>query len=114
MTRALAEIYVYVTSAGSGSVRFAGDNLGEPAQISERDLPASRYAPHGSLQGLTADGPIFAAGRGYSGSSVSRFTVTVRTNTTPTGEMLQFQYKLIMEAGWFFRIDSRAPGSLSL
>ena len=98
------EIYVYVTSAGSGSygslVAYSANRL---KSLSEIYLPP-----------VTQDTDLSRGYRGHDefavveGILARRFPVyrDSDTNTTPTGGMRQLQYKLIPgEAGWLLRLD---------
>jgi hypothetical protein len=98
------ELYVYVTSAGSGSygslVAYAANNR---KSLSEIRLPP-----------VAADSKL---ARGYMGHDefavvestfVQRFPLYAAgdTNARPTGKMRQLQYKLRQgEAGWVLRLD---------
>ena len=99
------EIYVYVTSAGSGSYgSLVAYSVNRRKSLSEIYLPS-----------VTQEG---AASIGYMGHDefavvesvlVRRFPVyrDTDTNTKPTGGMRQLQYKLIPgEAGWVLTLDS--------
>ena len=98
------EIYVYVSSAGSGSYGSLiayGSNRNR--SLSEIFLPPLEDDPEVSKGYMGHD--TFAVGEG---ALVHRFPVYREgdTNAKPTGGTLQIQYKLVAgEAGWVLRKD---------
>lgn len=98
------EIYVYVTSAGSGSYGSLiayGSNRNR--SLSEIHLPPLEDDA-GASQGYMGH-DTFAVGEG---TLVRRFPVYREgdTNAKPTGGTRQIQYKLVAgEAGWLLRKD---------
>jgi hypothetical protein len=98
------EIYIYVTSAGSGSYgSLVAYSANKRKSLSEIFLPA------------VAENPKAGAGyRGHDefavveGSLVQRFPIygTGDTNAKPSGKMRQLQYKLKQgEASWVLKLD---------
>jgi len=98
------EIYVYVTSAGSGSYgSLVAYGANRRKSLSEIYLPPISQNP--------------AASRGYMGHDefavvqnvlVQRFPIHRDTDTSarPTGGRRQLQYKLVPgEAGWILKLD---------
>jgi hypothetical protein len=98
------EIYVYVTSAGSGSygslVAYSANRL---RSLSEIYLPP-----------FTQDTGLSNGYRGHDEFAVLEGILARRfpvyrdgdTNATPSGGMRQFQYKLVPgEAGWVLKLD---------
>ena len=98
------EIYVYVTSAGSGSYgSLVAYSANRRRSLSEIYLPP-----------VTRDASYAKGYRGHDEFAVlegvlgRRFPVyrDADTNARPTGGMLQLQYKLVPgEAGWVLRVD---------
>jgi hypothetical protein len=98
------EIYVYVTSAGSGSygslVAFAANNR---KSLSEIYLPGVEDDPKNGKGYMGHD--RFAVGEG---TLIRRFPLynPGDSNAGPTGKNRQLQYKLVAgEAGWKLRLD---------
>ena len=98
------EIYIYVTSAGSGSY---GSLVGYAVNRGKSVTPI--YLPP------VSDSPALSQGyRGHDefavveGTLIQRFPIyrDLDTNARPTGKMRQLQYKLKAgEAGWVLRLD---------
>jgi hypothetical protein len=103
------EIYVYVTSAGSGScgslIAYASNRN---RSLSDIYLPPLEDDPEASKGYMGHD--TFAVGEG---TFVRRFPVYREgdTNAAPTGGNRQIQYKLAAgEAGWVLRKDRIVEG----
>ena len=98
------EIYIYVTSAGSGSY---GSLVGYAVNRGKSVTPI--YLPP------VSDSPALSQGyRGHDefavveGTLIQRFPIyrDLDTNARPTGKIRQLQYKLKAgEAGWVLRLD---------
>jgi len=98
------EIYVYVTSAGSGSygslVAYAANQKKSLTEIFLPDLMEDKVNAKGYM-----GHDQFAVGEG---SLLRRFPIYQEgdTNNKPTGKTRQLQYKLkVGEAGWVLRLD---------
>ena len=98
------EIYVYVTSAGSGSygslVAYAANQKKSLTEIFLPDLGEDKVKSKGYM-----GHDQFAVGEG---SLLRRFPIykTGDSNAKPTGKTRQLQYKLKAgEAGWLLKID---------
>lgn len=98
------EIYVYVTSAGSGSygslVAYAANQKKSLTEIFLPDLGEDKVNSKGYM-----GHDQFAVGEG---SLLRRFPIykTGDSNAKPTGKTRQLQYKLKAgEAGWLLKID---------
>jgi hypothetical protein len=98
------EIYVYVTSAGSGSygslVAYAANQKKSLTEIFLPDLEEDKVNSKGYMGHNQ-----FAVGEG---SLLRRFPIykTGDSNAKPTGKIRQLQYKLKAgEAGWLLKID---------
>ena len=98
------EIYIYVTSAGSGSYgSLVGYAVNRGKSVSQIYLPP------------VSDSPALSQGyRGHDefavveGTLIQRFPIyrDLDTNARPTGKTRQLQYKLKAgEAGWVLRLD---------
>ena len=98
------EIYIYVTSAGSGSYgRLVGYAVNRGKSVSQIYLPP------------VSDSPALSQGyRGHDefavveGTLIQRFPIyrDLDTNARPSGKIRQLQYKLKAgEAGWVLRLD---------
>ena len=98
------EIYIYVTSAGSGSYgSLVGYAVNRGKSVSQVYLPP------------VSDSPALSQGyRGHDefavveGTLIQRFPIyrDLDTNARPTGKIRQLQYKLKAgEAGWVLRLD---------
>ena len=98
------EIYIYVTSAGSGSYgSLVGYAVNRGKSVSPIYLPP------------VSDSPALSQGyRGHDefavveGTLIQRFPIyrDLDTNARPTGKIRQLQYKLKAgEAGWVLRLD---------
>ncbi len=98
------EIYIYVTSAGSGSYgSFVGYAVNEGQSLSEIYLPPVADDPEQSVGYMGHD--AFAV---VEGTFVQIFPVYVDTdsNAQPSGKTRQLQYKLAPgEAGWRLDLD---------
>jgi hypothetical protein len=98
------EIYVYVTSAGSGSYgSLVAYSVNRCKSLSEI------YLPHVTENKVASEGYMghdeFAVGEGV---LIHRFPVyrDGDTNAGPTGGTRQLQYKLVPgEAGWILKVD---------
>jgi Periplasmic lysozyme inhibitor of I-type lysozyme len=98
------EIYVYVTSAGSGSYgSLVAYSVNRRKSLSEIYLPPVTEDKVASRGYMGHD--EFAVGEGV---LLHRFPVyrDTDTNAKPTGGTRQFQYKLVPgEAGWILKVD---------
>jgi hypothetical protein len=98
------EIYVYVTSAGSGSYgTLVGYSANRKKRLTEIYLPPLNENPNASKGYRGHD--AFSVVEGY---IVRHFPVYLDqdTNAQPTGGVRQIQYKLKAgEAGWILRMD---------
>ena len=98
------EIYVYVTSAGSGSYgSLVAYSANRRKSLSEIYLPSVTEDKVASKGYMGHD--AFAVGEGV---LVRRFPVyrDTDTNAKPTGGIRELQYKLIPgEAGWILKLD---------
>jgi hypothetical protein len=100
------EIYVYVTSAGSGSYgSLVAYSANRRKSLSEIDLPA--VVSNGSTWRGYMGHDEFAVGENV---LARRFPVyrPGDTNAKPTGGVRQLQYKLVPgEAGWLLKLDRK-------
>jgi hypothetical protein len=98
------EIYIYVTSAGSGSYgNLVGFTVNKGKSVSEIYLPPVAEDPKHNEGYMGHD--EFAV---VEGTFVQRFPIykDADTNAQPTGKTRQLQYKLKPgEAGWLLRLD---------
>ena len=98
------EIYVYVTSAGSGSYgSLVAYSVNRRKSLSEIYLPPVTEDKAASKGYMGHD--EFAVGEG---ALLHRFPVyrDTDTNAKPTGGTRQLQYKLVPgEAGWVLKVD---------
>jgi hypothetical protein len=98
------EIYIYVTSAGSGSYgNLVGFAVNKGKSVSEIYLPPVAEDPKHNKGYMGHD--EFAV---VEGTFVQRFPIykDADTNAQPTGKTRQLQYKLKAgEAGWVLRLD---------
>jgi hypothetical protein len=98
------EIYVYVTSAGSGSYgSVVAYSANKRKSLSEAYLPPIAENPKASQGYMGHDEFAVVEGR-----LIQRFPLyrSTDSNARPTGGMRQIQYKLVPgEAGWILKLD---------
>ncbi len=98
------EIYVYVTSAGSGSYgSVVAYSANKRKSLSEVYLPPIAENPKASQGYMGHDEFAVVEGR-----LIQRFPLyrSTDSNAKPTGGMRQLQYKLVPgEAGWILKLD---------
>ena len=98
------EVYVYVTSAGSGSYgSLVAYSVNRRKSLSEIYLPALAEDKQAAMGYMGHD--VFSVDDSY---LVRCFPVyrEADTNVQPTGGMRQLQYRLVRsEAGWILKLD---------